>query len=125
LPVAAIVIGLAFGVLFVHRQLRLNHPLLDVGLFRTAPSATHLTMTLLGGVFLAGTTLLVSQFLQLVHGLSPLSAGLWLVPAVVAMIAAAQSGPVLARQIRPACVIAAGQHDDSAFRRTALRRMTE
>ena len=45
-------------------------------------------MFLLNGLLMGGTFLLVSQWLQLVEGLTPLRAGLLLVPQAVAMIGA-------------------------------------
>ena len=74
IPLLFLAAGPVFGVLFVRRRLRLPRPLLDVRLFRDRTFGSALTMTVFGGVFLAGSTLLVSQFLQLVHGLSPLRA---------------------------------------------------
>jgi DHA2 family multidrug resistance protein-like MFS transporter len=54
------------------------------------------------------TMLLVTQYFQLARGLSPVRAGLCMVPAAVTMAASALAAPPLARRIRPAHVIAAG-----------------
>ena len=55
-----------------------------------------------GGVVMAGTFLLLTLYLQLVEGLSPLQAGLWLVPLNVAMAgqhdARAAAGPAVPRR---------------------------
>jgi len=58
-------------------------------------------MNLGGGVVMAGTFLLLSQFLQMVDGLSPLEAGLSLKPLNVAMAAGSMLAPQLARRYRP------------------------
>jgi DHA2 family multidrug resistance protein-like MFS transporter len=50
---------------------------------------------------------LINLYLQLVEGLSPLQAGLRLLPAALAMIAATMVAPRLASRIRPATVMAA------------------
>jgi MFS transporter, DHA2 family, multidrug resistance protein len=50
----------------------------------------------------------VTQYLQLVEGLSPLRAGLWILPSVAAGMVGFQVSPLLARRIRPAHLIAAG-----------------
>jgi DHA2 family multidrug resistance protein-like MFS transporter len=107
-PALSIVVGLVFGYLFVNRQRTIANPVLDLKLFRNRTFSTAMTMMLVGGIFLGGTTLLVTQYLQLVQGLSPLAAGLWLVPAIVAMIIGTIVAPILARRVRPAYVMAAG-----------------
>ena len=42
------------------------------------------------------------------HGSSPLAAGLWLLPGVVAMIAGSMAAPLLARGARPGLVVSGG-----------------
>lgn len=106
--IAALVAGLLVGVVFVIRQRSLADPLLDLRLFGNRSFSSVLAMMLFGGIFLGGTTLLVTQFLQLVLGLSPLHAGLWLVPSIIVMTTCAMLAPGIARQIRPAYVMAAG-----------------
>ena len=108
LYLASIAAGLAFVVVFVVRQRKLAVPLLDLRLFGNRSFSTVLTMMLVGGIFLGGGTLLVTQFLQQVEGLSPLQAGLWLLPAIVAMTVASFAAPVLARRWRPGYIMAGG-----------------
>jgi DHA2 family multidrug resistance protein-like MFS transporter len=55
-----------------------------------------------------GTMLFTSQYLQLVVGLSPLEAGMWTLPGVIAMIVMLLATPVLAKRIRPAHLITIG-----------------
>lgn len=105
---AAVVAGLAIGVVFVRRQRTLAHPLLDLRLFSNRAFAATLAILLLGGIVMAGTTLMSTLYLQSVEGLSPLRAGLWLIPQNIAMIVALSAGPALARRVRPAYVMAAG-----------------
>jgi len=57
---------------------------------------------------MAGTFLLITLYLQLVVGLSPLRAGLWLVPMNVAMVVSTMLAPQLGRRFRPGPVMAAG-----------------
>jgi len=108
LPVAAIVAGAAFGLVFVRRQRRLTDPLLDLRLFTNRAFGAVLMIMLVAGAVGGGIGLLFSLDLQMVHGLSPLRAGLWQLPSVLAMIAVSLLAPVLARRIRPQTVIAAG-----------------
>ena len=81
-------IGVAFGILFVRRQLRAETPMLDMRLFRRGSFTGALLVNLLSVVALVGFLFFVAQHLQLIMGLSPLEAGLALVPGLAAMIAA-------------------------------------
>ncbi len=105
---AAIAAGVAFAAVFCRRQRRLAHPLIDLDLFRNRAFSTALAIGLGAGVVMAGTFLLLSQYLQLVEGLSPLRAGLCLVPLNVAMAVASMAAPQLVRRFRVAYVMAAG-----------------
>ncbi len=108
LPVAVVVAGLVIGVVFVRRQRILATPLVDLGLFRSRAFSVSLGALTISSVVMGGVGYLVAQYLQLVTGLSPLTAGLWmLVPlgvGIVSMVAA----PLLVRRVRPGYVIAAG-----------------
>ena len=108
MPVAAIVVGAALAVVFVRRQRTLASPLLDLRLFANRTFSIALGMMSLVGIVMAGTTLMASLYLQVVQGLSPLAAGLWLVPQNVAMVVGSMLAPALARRLHPAYVIAAG-----------------
>ena len=105
-PIAAIGAGVGFGVLCVQRQWRLAHPLFDLQLFRNRIFRSVVTIFLLVGVIQSGAFLLINLYLQLVEGLSPLQAGVRLLPAALAMIAATMVAPRLASRIRPATVMA-------------------
>jgi len=107
-PALSIVAGLTAGVVFVRRQHRLADPLLDLRLFRSAAFSAALTTNLLSFFVGFGTLLFITQYLQLVLGLSPLAAGLCMLPASAAFILGSMLTPVLARRIRPAFVLAAG-----------------
>lgn len=108
IAVAAIVIGLAFGAWFVVRQLRLPEPLLDVRLFANRVVSGALAVFLLAATALGGTYLLITQYLQLVEGLSPLQAGLWVLPAAALLVLVSTASPILARRFRPGRLIATG-----------------
>src|SRR5215813_13113164 len=107
-PALFIVAGLAAGVVFVLRQHRLADPLLDLRLFRCAAFSAALITNLLSFFAGFGTLLFIAQYLQLVLGLSPLAAGLWMLPASAGFILGSVLTPALARRIRPAFVMAAG-----------------
>jgi DHA2 family multidrug resistance protein-like MFS transporter len=107
-PVALVLAGVVVGAAFVRRQQRLTNPLLDLRLFANRTFSTSLAMMLLGGVVMAGISLMSTLYLQVVQGLSPIEAGLWLVPQNIAMITGFIVAPALARRIRPANLIAGG-----------------
>ncbi|MEU4700924.1 MFS transporter [Nonomuraea dietziae] len=109
LTLLLVLIGAAAGITFVRRQLRLASPLLDMTLFADRAFSAALAVLLIGLVGVGGTMYLVTQFLQLVEGLSPAVAGLWMGPPALAMFAAAIGAPVVARRIRPGTVMAATQ----------------
>jgi MFS transporter, DHA2 family, multidrug resistance protein len=99
--------GLAAGAVFWRRQRGLADPVLDVTLFRNRALTGGLLVLLLCLAATAGTYLFVTRFLQGVAGLSPLAAGLWLVPSSVAMILTSLAAPVLVRRL-PERVVVAG-----------------
>nr|WP_277988964.1 MFS transporter [Ktedonosporobacter rubrisoli] len=108
LPVVALLLGVVFGILFVRQQSRLADPLVDVTLFRK-PAFTIILLAMLINTMLPGGVMVLStQYMQLVAGLSPLQAGLWMIPAMVASIVGFLVSPSLARRIRPAILIALG-----------------
>ncbi|MDX3926120.1 MAG: MFS transporter [Shinella sp.] len=78
-----IVIGFLIGFLFMRRQKRLAHPLIDLGLFRIPAFTASLMVNLAGVFFVFGVFLFQNLFLQLVLGLSPLEAALWSVPSAL------------------------------------------
>ncbi len=108
LPALSILAGLVAGVVFVRRQHRLADPLLDLRLFRVPAFSASLTTNLLSFFVGFGALLFIAQYLQLALGLSPLAAGLWMLPSSAGFILGAMLTPVLVRRFRPAFVIAAG-----------------
>jgi MFS transporter, DHA2 family, multidrug resistance protein len=107
-PVGAIVLGALFGVWFLRRQRSLAGPLIDVRLFRNPAFSVSLGAMTAVTFVMMGLSLFSMQYLQLVHGLSPLQAGLWSLPMAGAGIIGMMLAPVLVRWIRPAYLIAAG-----------------
>ncbi|MFB8765248.1 MFS transporter [Nocardiopsis alba] len=103
-----LLVGLVFAVWFVRRQNRIADPLVDMGLFRRRAFGSALGLHLLVGAIQGGSLLLVTLYLQMVVGLSPLATGLWLVPTALATMAGAMLAPAIANRVRPAYVIAAG-----------------
>jgi MFS transporter, DHA2 family, multidrug resistance protein len=108
LPVMSILIGLAVGIAFVRRQRRLNDPLIDLRLFRAPAFSVALTTYMLATFVAFGAYIFMSQYLQLVLGLSPLEAGIWTLPWSAAFILGSNLTPMIVRRVRPPLVVAGG-----------------
>lgn len=108
-PVAGLVAGLTFLAVFVLRQRRLDDPVIDVRLFRAPAFSAAVVMNVLANFVLVGFMFFISQYLQLVLGLRPFTAGLWSLPAAgAAGIGAAVLAPMLAQRFKRAYVAAGG-----------------
>ncbi|MEU3310381.1 MFS transporter [Nocardiopsis sp. NPDC006832] len=105
---AALVLGSAFLVLFVMRQRRAAHPLIDVTLFARPAFSAAVGGNAAVSFAAAGMGLLTFTFLQSVHGLSPLSAALWALPTFATTALGAVLGSVVAPRVRPAPLMATG-----------------
>ncbi|SOD62252.1 MFS transporter, DHA2 family, multidrug resistance protein [Streptomyces zhaozhouensis] len=103
----AALLGGASAVVFVRRQLRLPRPLLDVRLFTDRAFSAALGVLLVGLAGFGGMMFLVTQHLQLVAGLSPTAAGLWMGPPALAMLVGGIGAPLLATRVPPGRVMAA------------------
>src|SRR5690606_7067727 len=79
-PLLSIAAGLVIGMLFVRRQRRLAAPMFGLALFRNRTFSTSVVAMLLTVLALSGAWLMVFQYLQGVLGLSPLHAGLVMLP---------------------------------------------
>jgi DHA2 family multidrug resistance protein-like MFS transporter len=107
-PVAFILIGMGVAAVFVVRQGRLAHPLVDLRLVTHRTFGPALLLALVLGFVMASIGLTATLYMQMVEGLSPLQVGLWLLPPSLAMFAAGNLGPAMARRVPPAHVMAGG-----------------
>ncbi len=108
LSIAVLAAGVLLGLWFVIRQLRAEQPLLDVRLFANRTVSGALSVFLLSAAALGGVYFMFTQYLQQVQELSPLQAGLSILPAAAVLIVVATVSPILARRFRPGNVIAVG-----------------
>jgi len=92
---AALAVGLPVLALFVRRERRAAEPVFDFGLFASPQFRVGVAAALLPMAVLVGLDLLLSQQLQFVLGLTPLQAGLVLLPASLAAFVAAPLGGLL------------------------------
>jgi DHA2 family multidrug resistance protein-like MFS transporter len=108
LAAAAIILGLAFGAMFVRRQTLLADPLLDLSLFLRPALSAALAINVLAFFVGFGILVLVAQYLQLVLGLTPLQAGLWSIPSGLGFVAGSLLTSAALRRMRPAYVLGLG-----------------
>jgi DHA2 family multidrug resistance protein-like MFS transporter len=107
-PALSFVVGLAAGIVFVRRQLRLAYPLIDIRLFRDRVFTTSVGTLLVSIMVMMGVYFFTAQYLQLVEGLSALQAGLWTLPSTAAGIVGTMVAPALVSRLRPVYVITGG-----------------
>lgn len=98
-PVLSLIAGCAVGIAFLRRQRRLTEPLVNLRLFRRPAFTAALTANTFSLFLVFGTFFLTSQYLQLVVGLSPLTAGLWSVPPSAGFIVGSLLAPALMRHL--------------------------
>lgn len=108
LSVGIAVVGVLVGWAFVHRQRNSANPLLDLGLFSSIRFNVAVVALVVNTGVMMGLNFFAAQYLQLVHGSSPLEAGLWTLPMTIAGIPVALLISSVARKIRPAYVMSLG-----------------
>jgi DHA2 family multidrug resistance protein-like MFS transporter len=108
LPLLFIFSGIGISVLFIRRQRLLADPLIDLSMFRNSAFSISLITYLLATFAAFGPYVFISQYLQLVVGLSPLRAGLWTMPFALAFIVGSLLTPWITKHVRPAKLIAIG-----------------
>ncbi|MEU6019488.1 MFS transporter [Streptomyces sp. NPDC047515] len=107
-PTTALAVGAALGFLFVRRQLRLEAPLLDLRLLRNRPFTAVLVALVFAGIAMAGTGLLVTQYLQSVLGYSPVVSAVLFAPMGLGVAVGTMAAPMLARRMKQTTAIAGG-----------------
>ncbi|MFF0201752.1 MFS transporter [Streptomyces sp. NPDC005017] len=103
-----LVVGAVLLTLFVRRQRRRAHPLVDLRMFARPAFSTSVGCIVLAMLALVGLELIAAQYLQLVLGLSPLETGLRLLPLTVAAMAAGLFGARMLRRFGPRRMVCAG-----------------
>ena len=77
--------GLGLLVGFIRHQLKTTQPMIDFSLFKNPVISTSIVMAMVAMIALVGFELLLSQELQFVYGYSPLEAGLFILPFMIAI----------------------------------------
>jgi len=105
---ACAALGVVLAWLFVRRQGHLAYPLLDITLFRQPRFAAAISAYGLSALAMLGSYIFITQYLQLVLGLTPLNAGLATLPWAVAFVVGSLLTPKLAARFAPVDVLVWG-----------------
>lgn len=108
LSISSVVLGIVLGIIFIQRQKKLTHPLIDINLFKRASFSTPLTIYTLTCFVMFGCFVFTFQYLQLVLGYSPFTAGLWSLPSFAGFILGSMLVPTLVQKFRKGYVMAIG-----------------
>ncbi|MER8100685.1 MFS transporter [Kitasatospora sp. NPDC094016] len=108
LPALAVPAGLLLAAAFVRRQRTAADPLIDLGLFRIRTFSGAISVNTIAMFAMMGFSLFTSQYLQLVKGMSPLTASLWSLVPSVGVGAAVGTSSALAGKVRPAALMGGG-----------------
>ncbi|MGN9910208.1 MFS transporter [Phytohabitans sp. LJ34] len=108
LAAGAIAVGLVIGAIFLRRQSRLEHPLIDLSMFRNASFSGVLVTMMFASAALAGISLMSTQYIQSVEGLSPAASGLWQAPTGLGIAIGTGITPMLMKALKPATAIMIG-----------------
>ncbi|MFJ3673026.1 MFS transporter [Streptomyces sp. NPDC090106] len=100
--------GATLLTVFVRRQRRRRHPLVDLRMFARPAFSTSVGCIVLAMLALVGLELIAAQYLQLVLGLSPLQTGLRLLPLTVAAMASGLAGARMLRRFGPRAMVCFG-----------------
>lgn len=104
----AVTAGLLIGWIFIRRQRLLTQPMFDLRLFANRAFSTSVAAMMLSILALSGTWLMVFQYLQGVLGLSPLWAGVVMLPSALVQVLLSLLVPRMARRIKPSHLVSGG-----------------
>jgi len=100
--------GLLLLVLFVIRQLRMPIPMINVRLFRVRSFTGAVVTDLLSVFSLVGAMFALTQFLQLVVGLSVIHSALWMLPQAAVSATAGFIAAALVKRVPTSIIVSAG-----------------
>jgi EmrB/QacA subfamily drug resistance transporter len=86
---------------FVVWELRVEHPLLPLGLFKSVALSAATALIVLGFFAMFGTIFFITLYLQQVHGMSPVDAGIRMLPMTAMFIVASPIAGALTARFGP------------------------
>ncbi|MFG3245561.1 MFS transporter [Streptomyces sp. NPDC048187] len=99
------VVGFA---LFSVWETRVREPLIPLGMFRSVPLSAGVVLMVLMAIAFMGGLFFVTFYLQNVHGMSPIDAGLHLLPLTAMMIVASPLAGAMITKVGPRVPLAGG-----------------
>ena len=108
LVLGALIGSLVIISLFILWERRVKEPLLDLRFFGNARFSTGIAILIIMGLALNGVMYVLTYYLQIIHGYTPLSAGLRFIPAAFGMLLGAISADKLVLRFGQKAVMTAG-----------------
>jgi DHA2 family multidrug resistance protein-like MFS transporter len=108
LSTGMILLGIGLLALFAYHEANSDHPAFDVRFFKNPRFSAASLATALGFFAMFGLMFLVTFYYQFIRGLSPLQAGLCVLPIALAQMVLAPRAPKLVKRFGPKAVIAGG-----------------
>jgi len=108
LPALAIIVSVVSAILFIARARKATNASIDLRLFQNPVFSVTLLAMFLTAVIMGGVALFIAQYFQLIAGLSPFKAGLWMIPQALAMMIGSLLVPVATKKIKQQIVITIG-----------------
>ncbi|MFI9765909.1 MFS transporter [Streptomyces sp. NPDC052415] len=105
---AFIVASVVLFGLFAFWEAKVKEPLIPLGLFRSVPLSAGVVLMVLMAIAFMGGLFFVTFYLQNVHGMSPIDAGLHLLPLTGMMIVGSPLAGVLITKLGPRVPLAGG-----------------
>ncbi|MEU3981653.1 MFS transporter [Streptomyces sp. NPDC026672] len=103
-----IVVSLVGFALFAFWETRVKEPLIPLGLFRSVPLSAGVVLMMLMAIAFMGGLFFVTFYLQNVHGMSPIDAGLHLLPLTGMMIVGSPLAGAAITKLGPRVPLAGG-----------------
>lgn len=101
LPLAFFIGAVVLGAAFLVRERVAEHPLMPLGLFRNISFSAGTALAMLGFFALFGAFFFLTLYLQQVHGMGPVDAGVRLLPMTATFIVAAPLAGALTARFGP------------------------
>ncbi|KAA2250124.1 MFS transporter [Solihabitans fulvus] len=108
LPLGFFAGAIVLGALFVLRESRASHPLLPLSLFRSVSLSAATALVTLAFFALFGAFFFLTLYLQQVHGLSPVEAGVRLLPLTATFMFSSPLAGALTAKLGPRPPLVAG-----------------
>ncbi|CAM5298649.1 MFS transporter [Streptomyces fumanus] len=103
-----IVVSLVGFALFAFWETRVKEPLIPLAMFRSVPLSAGVVLMVLMAIAFMGGLFFVTFYLQNVHGMSPVDAGLHLLPLTAMMIVGSPAAGALITKAGPRIPLAGG-----------------